>query len=465
MTTDKERSQRLERRNKMKDASKNANPEGGEEKSEVNNDPDQSLSIQEGVIEIFDTQVTKCDTDEDPLLAYKAVADPDVMYLHQAMKEKDKEHFIQAMKKEVRDQAANGNFSVIKKSDIPEGKRILKSVWQMRRKRDIITRKVKKYKARLNVDGSKMIQGIDYDETYAPVASWRTIRMILTMAIMHKWHTRQLDYVLAFPQAPVDRELYMDIPKGLDIDQGNSSDYALKIHRNIYGQKQAGRVWNRYLVNKLVNELGFEQSKVDECLFYRGKVVYALYTDDSILAGPDKREIDKLILEMKDVKLDVTDEGDITDFLGVNIEHRDDGSVKLSQPHLIDQILKDLRMQGPEVKTKSTPAASTKILSKQQDLPPFDRSFHYRSVIGRLNYLEKCTRPDISYAAHQCARFTEDPRQVHGKAVRWIARYLKGTRDEGIIIHPTNESELEVYVDADFVGNWKRSEALDRDNA
>ena len=168
---------------------------------------------------------------------------------------------------------------------------------------------------------------------------------------------------------------------------------------------------------------------------------------------------------MMNVKLNVTDEGDITDFLGVNIEHREDGSIKLSQPHLIDQILKDLRMLGPEVKVKNTPAASTKILSNQMDSPPFDRSFHYRSVIGKLNYLEKCTRPDISYAAHQCARFTENPRQEHGKTVRWLARYLKGTRDEGIILHPSDESELEVYVDADFVGNWKRNEALDRNNA
>ena len=73
--------------------------------------------------------------------------------------------------------------------------------------------------------------------------------------------------VLAFPQAPVERDLYMKIPSGLEIKTGKNQYYVLKIHHNIYGQKQAGRVWNHYLVNKLVNELGFKQSKADKCVF------------------------------------------------------------------------------------------------------------------------------------------------------------------------------------------------------
>ncbi len=88
------------------------------------------------------------------------------------------------------------------------------------------------------------------------------------------------------------------------MNEGNRKDYALKIHRNIYGQKQAGRVWNQYLVDKLVRELKFVQSKHDDCVFYRGTTMYALYTDDSILAGPDKAEIDQIIKEMQEAKLD-----------------------------------------------------------------------------------------------------------------------------------------------------------------
>ena len=86
-------------------------------------------------------------------------------------------------------------------------------------------------------------------------------------------------------------------------------------------------------------------------------------------------------------------------------------------------------------------------------------------LTGNLNYLEKCTRSDIEYATHQCARFSTCPKTEHGDAVQWIERYLKGTRDQGTIIKP-NTNGLEMYVDADFAGNWDAKEALnDRDTA
>ena len=434
--------------------------------SEEGKDIVESSTI-DNIQEIFclEAMFPSCSNELDPLLALKAVADPDVMYMHQAMKQADKGEFIKAMQKEVDDQSRNGNFSIVERKTIPKDKTILSAVWQMRRKRDIKTREIKKYKARLNIDGSKMTKGKDYDDTYAPVATWRTIRLILSLAAAHNWHTRQLDYVLAFPQAPVERELYMEIPKGFKINEGNPEDYLLKIHRNIYGQKQAGRVWNQYLVDKLTNEIGFKQSKIDECLFYKGNVLYALYTDDSILAGPDKGEVDEIIKLMEKANLNITDEGNVEDFLGVNIDRRSDGTVKLSQPHLIKQILHDLKMDKQPLKMKDTPAASSKILCKHGDSDRFDNSFHYRSIIGKLNYLEKCTRPDIAYATHQCARFTENPRVEHGQAVRWIARYLKGTINEGIIMTPIKDEDLRSYVDADFSGNWSKDEAGDRDSA
>ena len=115
----------------------------------------------------------------------------------------------------------------------------------MRRKRDIRTRKIKKWKARLNVDGSRMKQGVHYDQTYAPVASWKSIRLLLMLTIQNGWHLRQLDYVSAFPQAPIHKEIYMQIPKGFEIDGGGNGDYVLKLNRNVYRQKDAGRVWNQ----------------------------------------------------------------------------------------------------------------------------------------------------------------------------------------------------------------------------
>jgi hypothetical protein len=93
---------------------------------------------------------------DNPLVAFKATSDPDTMYLHEAMKEPDGGKFVKAIDKEVRDQMDNGNFSIIPKIQVPKGEKILPTVWQMKKKRDIKTRKIKKYKARLNIDGSRM---------------------------------------------------------------------------------------------------------------------------------------------------------------------------------------------------------------------------------------------------------------------------------------------------------------------
>ena len=105
------------------------------------------------------------------------------------------------------------------------------------------------------------------------------------------------------------------------------------------------------LGEKLVNELSFNQSKVDECILYRVQTLYVLYTYDSILSGPSEKEIDQIIKDSRKAKLDLTIEGDLQDFLGVNIEKKKDGTTHLTQPHLIDQILKDLRLDKDRVTT------------------------------------------------------------------------------------------------------------------
>ena len=104
-------------------------------------------------------------------LAYKASTDPDTMCMHQALRQPDKADFVHVMKKEVNDQMINNTFVIVYKESVPKDKVILPSVWQTKRKRDIQTQKVKKYKARLNIDGSRMIKWMYYNQTYTPVAS------------------------------------------------------------------------------------------------------------------------------------------------------------------------------------------------------------------------------------------------------------------------------------------------------
>ena len=106
------------------------------------------------------------------------------------------------------------------------------------------------------------------------------------------------------------------------------------------------------------------------------------------------------------------------------------------------------------------------ILHRHNLLPTFTSEFNYKSIIGKLNYLECGTRSDISYATHQCARFTADPKHLHVEVVRWLVRHLIGTRKKGYCIDPSSTKGLELYVDADFSGNWDLSTPeMDRDTA
>ena len=98
-----------------------------------------------------------------------------------------------------------------------------------------------------------------------------------------------------------------------------------------------------------------------ECVFYRGETVYILYTDYYILAGPDPEENEQLLKDLKKANLEVTDKENIEDFLVVSIE-RKEGKIKLSQPHLIEQVIKDLGLNHDKVLSKPIPEASSKIL-------------------------------------------------------------------------------------------------------
>jgi hypothetical protein len=138
----------------------------------------------------------------------------------------------------------------------------------------------------------------------------------------------------------------------------------------------------------------------------------------------------------------------------VNIEKREDGTINLSQPHLIYQIIEDANFQS-DTKFKSIPAASTKILDKDEGGNPHNASWHYQGIIGKLNFLEKSTCGELIYSVlHQCARFCECPMVTHTKAVHHIVRFLARTSDKGIILSP-KEILFECYTDADFCGLWK----------
>jgi Reverse transcriptase (RNA-dependent DNA polymerase)/GAG-pre-integrase domain len=391
-------------------------------------------------------------------LTFAASSDPDTLYFHEAMKAHDREQFINAMKDEIEGQTKNGNWVVIEKSKIPQNARVLPAVWAMRRKRRVLDGAIYKWKSRLNVDGGKQIQGLDYWETYAPVTSWGTIRTILVLSIINQWEIMQLDFVQAYPQAPIQAEMYMALPKGFLVE-GSREHHVLKLVRNIYGQKQAGRVWNEFLINGL-KELGFAQSSYDMCLLWRGSCLLVIYTDDTIVTGPDLQSFKTAISDIAGKFTITTTEG-LADFLGVNIKVELQGKkITFSQPQLIRSIIRDLGLDHDGCKAQPSPCVANSLMHEFVDSPPHTEPWSYRSVIGKLNYLEKSSRPDISYAVHQCARFCSNPKVEHSAAVKRIGRYLLSSMDRGIICQPNDES-LTCYSDASFLGEWNKGQTPD----
>ena len=162
----------------------------------------------------------------------------------------------------------------------------------------------------------------------------------------------------------------------------------MKLIKNIYRQKQAGRVFFLYLKERL-ESLGYEQSKVDECIFYKGRTIFFFYVDDGIIVGPDRDEIRKEI-ELLSTKCNIEDKGEIEDYLVVNVKYQEDGSIHLTQPQLIDTILEELGLTSKE-SNRMTPALSSKILQRDAHFEDAVTDWKYRSVIGKLNYLEKST--------------------------------------------------------------------------
>ena len=144
--------------------------------------------------------------------------------------------------------------------------------------------------------------------------------------------------------------------------------------------------------------------------------------------------------------------------MGIQIQKPDDRSIVLTQPQLIDSIIQDLHLQSRS-NLKTMPAITTKLLHKDTDSPVMAPDFHYCSVIGKLNFLEKSTRTDISVSMHQCARFTEHLKRSHAEAVKGIGCYLLATRDKGLIIHPKSPWHFDCWADADYTGNWGHSDA------
>jgi len=265
------------------------------------------------------------------------------------------------------------------------------------------------------------------------------------------WITISVDWVNAFPQAVLSKPLFMQTPRGFLNKYGK--DGCLKLGRSLYGSKFAPKNWYTYLRGALL-KLGLRECPFDKCLFYRPGLLMVLYVDDAGIAAPKKKDVEDFVEELRNEGFDLEIEGDFTEYLGIGIEECNDGTRHMTQKGLIDKIIKTTKMT--ECKPNYTPTAQVPLGSDPEGEVYDQTGWNYASIVGMLLYVSNNTRPDITFAVSQVARFTAAPKVSHAKAIKSIVRYLAGTKDKGIIVKPDGTFDLKCWVDADFAGLYGR---------
>ena len=277
------------------------------------------------------------------------------------------------------------------------------------------------------------------------------------MSLVDGWETASVDFKNAFAQATLPKPVYLDLPPGCKAANPGSHGKVMKIKKSLHGDRRAANLWCRMIRKSLVEDMGFHVSEMDPCLFIKEGCAIITCVDDVIIFGRDNAHIEKVLAQFRDLKYEFSRDEGFSSYLGIQIERRSDGKIKLSQPHLKTSVVDVLGLS--QANSCATPIAAP--LFKHKDSPLFDNSFNHRSALGMLQHLGNNAHPECACAINACARCSVEPRQAHGNAVKKIGRYLLGVMDEGLIIDPNGPMSLDLWVDADFAGNYTTTESDD----
>ena len=333
---------------------------------------------------IFDNLPINMFTENPHFMKAAATKDPDTPTLKEVMMDfKHRDKFIKAMDVEIKELESHNTWTVMRKADMPEGANLLPSTWAFKIKRNP-DGSIRKYKARFCVRGDKQIADVDYFESYAPVVSWSTVRMLLNLSIQKGWYTRQVDFSNAFVQADIEEEVYVTLP-ALFKDDSQEEDMVLKLNKTLYGLVQAPRAWYYHLLDSFT-ALGFEPSVNEPGVFTGHGIIVVCWVDDCLFFGPDKDKIDEVIQKLQDMGYTLTEEDsekDVFTFLGVTI-NRYGEDIVLSQHNLIKKVLETTGYT--DMNPRKTPATMDP-LGTNANGKTFTEKWHYASVIGMLMYL------------------------------------------------------------------------------
>ncbi|WVZ49248.1 hypothetical protein U9M48_000622 [Paspalum notatum var. saurae] len=353
-------------------------------------------------------------------------------------------HWVNAMHEELENFDRNQVWTLV---EPPTSSNPIGTKWVFKNKQDA-NGAVVRNKARLVAQGFCQKEGIDFEETFAPMARLESIRILLAFAASKGFKVFQMDVKSAFLNGFIEEEVHVKQPPGFD--NPKFPNRVFKLQKALYGLKQAPRAWYDRLKKFLLGK-GFKMGSVDKTLFLLSHgndlQIVRIYVDDIIFRGSFNDLVSSFANPMsREFEMSVM--GELQYFLGLQIRQMKEGNF-LHQAKYTKDMLRKYSFGG-DLKPQSTPMSSAGGLDKDEDGVAVDQR-EYRGMIGSLLYLT-ATRPDIFFAVGLCARFQGSPRESHLKAVKRIFRYLTYTSKLGLFYSASSSLQLSGFSDADYAG-------------
>ena len=268
----------------------------------------------------------------------------------------------------------------------------------------------RRFKARLVIRGYEQT---DIGETFAPVAKLVSLRMILALSASKGWEVDHMDVVTAFLNPPVNDEIYMSLPEGIDWLDPNkpASATACRLNKALYGLKEAPRLWYRH-IDEFLLSAGFRKSINDPNLYQSvdGELLLILYVDDLLLAAKHRRRIDQA-KSLLHSRYRMNDLGPARQFLGLEIDHLPNGNLKLHQTRFITRVLRRFEME--DCNGVQTPMEPGRRLEPAKEGDKLIEPREYQSLVGSLMYIAVGTRPDLDFAIATMSKFNAKPTTNH----------------------------------------------------
>ena len=314
----------------------------------------------------------------------------------------------------------------------PHNANIITKKWVYKTKEDSEGRAIR-YKARLVARGFTQIEGIDYEETFAPTAKFVTIRLIVALATSLNWPLDQADIDTAFLWADIDEDIYMQQPEG-HVDP-NFPEHVCKLLKSLYGLKQAAHLWNQ-LLSKTLKKLGFKQLLTDTSCFVEfdqdgTSIIMAVFVDDLLIAARTQELINETILSLKQ-HFHVKELGAAKWILGIAIvRDTKTGTTTMHQSKYIRDMISRYGQENAAPTGLPYAGGDEKQPEEVVDCDPKEAS-QYGSLTGSLLYTAVATRVDISETVTRLYRAMQSPKTVDMKEAIRCLRYLKGTSEMGL---------------------------------